>query len=337
MEQFVDDYNSEVDRYRRTRQKQKDEIDIDTFVRADLLRWTHNLKQALARERYATVEPSNFRRSLYRPFCRKWLFFDRLLNERIYLTPRLFPTPAAEAENVVICCTSHMQMPFACMVTNCLPNEAVGGRNGQCFGFYTYSDDGSSRSENITDWALSRFRKHYGDSKISKWDIFHYVSAALHHPEFRVTFAENLQRELPRVPLMADFWAFVKAGKRLSELHLGYESVEPWELEWVTAEGKPLAYYVERMKLNNDKTTLKVNDSLSLTNIPPETFDYHIGNRSALEWIIDQYKVSEDKGTGIKSDPNLVDDEKYIVRLVGQVVRVSVETVRIVSELPAMP
>jgi predicted helicase len=140
MGKFVEDYNGEVDRYRRAQQKQKKKIDVDTFVHADLLQWTHNLKQAVASRHYATAEPSNLRRSLYRPFCKKWLFFDRLLNERIYLTPSLFPNE--RTENVVICCTTHTQMPFTCMVTDCLPNEAVGGRNGQCFGFYTYAGDG---------------------------------------------------------------------------------------------------------------------------------------------------------------------------------------------------
>jgi predicted helicase len=124
------------------RRRIKIKIDVDAFVHLDLLKWTHNLKHALGAGHYAVVKPSNFRRSLYRPFCKKWLFFDRLLNERVYLTPCLFPNEDAEAENVVICCTTHTQMPFTCMVTNCLPNEAVGGRNGQCFGFYIYSADG---------------------------------------------------------------------------------------------------------------------------------------------------------------------------------------------------
>jgi predicted helicase len=96
MQKFVDDYNGEVDRYRRAQKKQKKVIDIDSFVHTDLLKWTHNLKQALAMGHYANAEPANFRRSLYRPFCKKWLFFDRLLNERVYLTPGLFPNAESE-------------------------------------------------------------------------------------------------------------------------------------------------------------------------------------------------------------------------------------------------
>jgi predicted helicase len=105
------------------------------------------------------------------------------------------------------------------------------------------------------------------------------------------------------------------------------ETLEPWPLEWIETPGVPLSYRVEKMKLSKDKATLAVNPSLTLGGIPPEVSEYRLGNRSALEWVIDQYQVGEDKRSGIKSDPNREDDEEYIVRLVGQVVRVSIETV----------
>ena len=132
----------------------------------------------------------------------------------------------------------------------------------------------------------------------------------------------------------ATFRAFAEAGKKLAELHLDYEKLEPWPLQWLYAKDTPLSYRVEKMKLNKEKTVLWVNDSLSLAGIPPEVFEYRLGNRSALDWVIDQYQVSEDKRSGIRSDPNRPDDPEYIVRLVGQVVRVSVETVKIVNSLP---
>ena len=204
----------------------------------------------------------------------------------------------------------------------------------QCFPFYVYDEDGTNRRENITDWALEQFRTHYNDKKIGKWDIFHYVYGVLHHPGYREKFADNLKRELPRIPFAPDFRAFAKAGEKLARLHLDYETLEPWPLKWIETPGVPLSYRVEKMRLSKDKTTLAVNKSLTLGGIPPETSEYRLGNRSALEWVIDQYQVSEDKRSGIKSDPNREDDEEYIVRLVGQVVRVSVETVRIVKGLP---
>jgi predicted helicase len=131
------------------------------------------------------------------------------------------------------------------------------------------------------------------------------------------------------------FWAFAKAGKKLADLHLNYEQLEPWPLKWIETEGVPLSYHVEKMRLSKDKTQLKVNESLTLAKIPPEVFEYRLGNRSALDWVIDQYQISTDKRSGITSDPNNPDDEEYIVRLVGQVVRVSIETVKIVNSLPA--
>jgi predicted helicase len=132
----------------------------------------------------------------------------------------------------------------------------------------------------------------------------------------------------------ATFHAFSSAGKKLAALHLNYEKLEPYKLKWLETKGVPLSYRVEKMRLNKEKTALTVNDSLTLADIPPETFHYRLGNRSALHWMIDQYQVSEDKRSGIKSDPNRPDDPEYIVRLVGQVVRVSVETVAIVTSLP---
>ena len=149
-----------------------------------------------------------------------------------------------------------------------------------------------------------------------------------------MTFADNLKRELPRIPFMADFAAFADAERSLAKWHLDYESVNPWPLEWFDTPGVPLSYDVTKMKLSKDKTTLTVNPSLTLAGIPPEVARYRLGNRSALEWVVDQYQVSDDARSGIRSDPNRLDDSESIVRLVGQVVRVSVETVRIVEGLP---
>jgi predicted helicase len=136
------------------------------------------------------------------------------------------------------------------------------------------------------------------------------------------------------VPCAPDFRAFAKAGEKLAKLHLEYKALEPWSLKWVKSPGVPLSYRVEKMVLSKDKTTLRVNDSLTLTGIPPEVSRDRLGNRSALEWVVDQYRVTEDARSGIRSDPNRPDDEEYILRLLGQVVRVSVETVKIVESLP---
>ena len=195
--------------------------------------------------------------------------------------------------------------------------------------------------------------------KLAKWNIFDHVYGLLHHPGYRTKFADNLKRELPRIPFApavgpacragpeqtkvplgkrdlpaSGFWAFAAAGKELARLHLEYEQLDPYPRKFVTTDGVPLSYRVEdKTRLSKDKAILRVNPSLTLAGIPSETFAYRLGNRSALEWVIDQYQVKEDNRSGIRSDPNRAEDEEYIVRLVGQVVRVSMETVRLVNRL----
>jgi len=205
----------------------------------------------------------------------------------------------------------------------------------QCFSFYIYDDDGAKRRENITDWALKSFREHYGDKKITKWDIFYYIYGILHHPTYRTKYADDLRRQFPRIPKTPDFRAFSKAGEQLARWHLDYEQVEPYKLKFVESKDQKLSYRVEdKMRLSKDKKSLIINKSLTLNGIPSEALEYRLGNRSALDWIIDQYQVKVDKRSGIKSDPTRPGDPEYIVNLVGRVIRVSIETVKIVKSLP---
>ncbi len=331
--EFIDAYNSEVDRYKRLGTKPP----IDDFVHYDKVKWSESLKANLVRGRYATFDASKIRDALYRPFCNRRLFFDELLIERRYQLPQIIPSASPEKENRLIGLTDiGSEKPFMAMMAVTLSDiHLVGaGSSAQCFPFYVYDEDGTNRRENVTDWALGQFRTKYKDKKISKWDIFYYVYGLLHHAGYREKFADNLKRELPRIPFAPDFKAFAKAGEELAKLHLEYESLEPWPLEWIETPDVPLSYHVEKMKLAKDKKSLAVNRSLTLAGIPAEVFQYRLGNRSALEWVVDQYQISQDKRSGIRSDPNRRDDPEYIVRLVGQVVRVSVETTRIVGSLP---
>ncbi len=224
-------------------------------------------------------------------------------------------------------------------MANAIPDVVMCGGFGaptQCFPFYIYAEDGTNRRENLTDWAWQEYRAHYGDDAIAKWDIFHYVYALLHHPAYRTKYAANLRRELPRIPWAPDFWGFAQAGARLAELHVNYEQQPEYPLKYVEKAGAPLNWRVERMKLYPDKTALIYNNFLTLEGIPPEVFDYKLGNRAALDWVIDQYKVSTDPRSGITNDPNRLDDPPYIVRLIGQVITVSLETLKIISDLPAI-
>ena len=223
---------------------------------------------------------------------------------------------------------------FGALATNLTPTLDVAFEKIQCFPFYLYDADGSNGRENITDWALNEFRTHYSDPSITKWDIFHYVYAVLHHPEYRERYAANLKRDLPRIPYPPNFREFATAGERLAELHVNYEQQTEYPLERV--EKGQLNWRVEKMRLSKDKATLVYNEFLTLKGIPTEAYEYRLGNRSALEWVIDQYQVSTDTRSGITNDPNRADDPEYIVRLIGQVITVSLETTKIVNGLPAV-
>lgn len=355
---FIGEYNAEVDRYKRITDKVR--TNVDDFVKLDKVKWSESLKKGLLSGEYAKLRDNNVRRGLYRPFTSRFLFFDRLLNERVYLFPQIFPTPATERENQLIWLkvgADWDMFGLACgSVVDILPQ---GG--SQCFPFYVYDEDGKNRRENITDWALKTFREAYADKTISKWDIFHYVYAMLHHRGYREKFKDCLKRELPRIPFAGfggagfqpaaaardegrqagslpreDFKAFVAAGEKLAKLHLDYERLDPWPLKQSIKEGAKNRelWRVEKMRLAKDKKSLTVNEWVTLEGIPERCFEYRLGNRSALDWVIDQYQVSEDKKSGIRSDPNREDDPQYIVRLVKQVVRVSMETLDIIDSLP---
>jgi predicted helicase len=250
-----------------------------------------------------------------------------------------FPNAASERENKIIAVTAHSQIPFSVLTVNCIPSLDIGGRAGHCFPLYTYNEDGTNRRENVTDWALAQFRAQYADESISKLDIFHYVYALLHHPTYRTTYAANLKRELPRIPFVktaSDFRAFVAAGSRLADLHVNYEAQAEYPLERVEAEGAALDWRVGRMRLSKDKSSIAYNDFLTLAGIPAAASEYRLGNRSALEWIVDQYQVSTDHRSGITNDPNRADEPDYIVKLIGKVTTVSVETVKLVRALPEL-
>ena len=346
MRRFIEDYNAEVDRYRRELPKP----DIDMFVDYNKIKWSATLKDNLKRHNYAVYNPSKIRVSPYRPFSNRFLFLDHVVNDRVLLQYRFLPLIQSESENQQICVSGiGSSKPLHCYIAQFIPCYDI-IEKGQCFPFYTYDKDGSNRRENITDWALDQFRARYNDPAISKWDIFYYVYGLLHHPGYRERYALDLKRNLPRIPFAptpspgpfpeasgkggtvasakslpeasgrdlgwgwqkGGFWPFSRAGQQLADLHLNYESVDRYELDW-HAERTPPSYRVEKMlpkgKTDSEQgnykvySTLKYNDSLSLHGIPERAFAYRLGNRSALDWIVDQYRVKTDKRSGITTIP----------------------------------
>ena len=290
MNRLIGTYNAEIDRWKR---RENRDANVDDFVIYDeaKIKWTDRLKQDLKRGKTANFSQEKAKTSLYRPFAKLNLYFDRMMNQRVYVFPSIFPISETEQENRVICVSGlGSNKPFQTLMASLIPCFDVLEKT-QCFPFYTYDEDGKNRRENITDWVLTQFRAHYRDEAITKWDIFHYVYGLLHHPDYRERYQANLKRDLPRLPYAPAFWGFAKAGQRLGEIHIGYEDVDEHQLAFIENREVPVNWRVEKMKLSKDKTQLVYNDFLTLDGIPPKAFDYRLGNRSALEWVINQYRV----------------------------------------------
>ena len=337
--EMIENYNTEVVRWGQQTDR---EIDLSDFVESDdtKIKWSSTLKQKLESAQFIEFTSSKIRLSLYRPFAKSNLYFDRMVNDRVLVFPSIFPTPQTETENRVIIVSDHgFRADFNTFVANLISDAHILAARDrfQCFPFYTYDENGTNRRENITDWALENFRTHYEDDTITKWDIFHYNYGLLHHPGYRKKYEANLKRDLPHIPFAKDFWGFAEAGKRLAEIHVNYESQPEYDkLKFVQNPDAHLDWRVEKMKFSKDKTSLTYNDFLTLSGIPPKAHNYRLGTRSALEWIVDQYRVKTDKRSGIVNDPNRADDPQYIVKLIGQVITVSLETVDIVEGLPSL-
>ena len=204
--------------------------------------------------------------------------------------------------------------------------------------------------DNITDWALEQFQTKYGD-QVTKHDIWEYLYGVMHAPDWRERYRHDLQRNLPRVPLADDFEAFRWAGRNLMGLHIGYETVEEWPVECRVdceadeGDADDGAYRIEaRMRWSKhpdgseDRSVLLVNSRCRLLNIPPEAHEYTVSGRSPMQWAIDSLRVKHDKASGIVDDPNgwhiWADEPFNLIRHLRRLVRVSVETARIVASLP---
>lgn len=258
--------------------------------------------------------------------------------------------------NLEICMTGPASgREFSCLISDQVPDLHMQSTS-QCFPLYWYDEPSGDgllgdaepvRHDAITDEALAVFQEAYDDTSITKEDIFFYVYGLLHSPEYRRRFANNLKKELPRIPLAKDFRVFEQAGRKLGELHVNYESVEPWPVEEVGSSENPgrtekMAWGKVRDKktgkLVKDFTVLKVSDSLTLRGIPERAQEYVVNGKSALAWLVDRYQMKVDKKSGIVNDPNLYapDNPRYIVDLVESVITVSLETLDIVDSLPTL-
>lgn len=330
--------------------------------------WNDSLINNCVNNKALKFDEQNIVKGLYRPFQQMCLYFDKNFIQRPYQNMRLFPT--TNHKNLVICVSGiGASKDFSAIITDCIPDLQL-QFNGQCFPLYWYDssdadvvdlfNQGAEKpmdryvcKDGVTDWILNTARKQYG-YKVTKEDIFYYVYGLLHSPDYRTTFATDLKKSLPRLPLVEkadDFWTFSKAGRELADLHLNYETIEPYrkcivQFAPLTNKGDKINYHVEKMRFGkidsktSDKSVIHYNHSITITDIPAEAYEYVVNGKSAIEWIMERYAITTDKKSGITNDPNdwarEHNDEKYILNLLLRVINVSVQTVEIVKELPKL-
>lgn len=342
-------------------QIEKEEVSNDKTK----ISWTVNLTKDWSKGKKHDFDGTAFVRSTYRPFCKQQLYYHHPFIERPGIWNKLFPTP--QHKNLVICVSGvGGSKDFSTLIADMIPDLQVLS-NGQCFPLYWYEENkgeqavslfGTTNEERwtqrdgITDWCLQEVRSRFAGAKsITKEDIFYYVYGLLHSPDYRERFADDLRKALPRIPIVEraeEFFAFSKAGRRLAQLHLHYEDyahkaegVEVDERDYTAAD--EFAYYaVEKMRFpkKDERHTIIYNGHITLHNIPAEAYDYVVNGKSAIEWVMERYAVTIHKDSGIKNDPNLWAREqgkpRYILDLLLSIIHVSVETQRIVAELPKL-
>lgn len=329
----------------------------------DKIKWTPGLRNSLTRSKRIVFDRRLIKFGSYRPFSKQLLYCGSDVIERP--SKQFTNCYPSDEPNLEICVSGPGNKGFSTLMTAFVPGLDTIEKN-QCFPLYWYEkaasaesagtlfgtqgeadEHGYIRHDAITDDGLAVFRAAYPDIAIEKNDIFFYVYGLLHSSEYRKRFESNLMKELPRIPLAKDFLAFANAGRELAHLHLDYETIEPWPLDVIKGDvddpgrTEKMAWRKKTDKDTGKKvpdyTKLDVAENLSYGGIPERAQDYVVNGKSALAWLVDRYKVTTDKKSGIENDPNeFSDDPRYIVDLVARVVRVSMETLDIVDSLPPL-
>ncbi|MEZ4631357.1 MAG: type ISP restriction/modification enzyme [Deinococcales bacterium] len=184
---------------------------------------------------------------------------------------------------------------------------------------------------------MKQFVEHYGDESISKEAIFHYTYAVLHHPSYRQKYEQNLKRDFPRLPFYEDFWQWAQWGKALLDCHINYESAKPYPLERIENQKDP-AQLKSKLKADKEAGLIILDEKTSLKGVPAKAWDYKLGNRSALEWVLDQYKEKKPKDATIAAkfdNYRFADYKEAVIELLKQLCSVSIETVSIIEQMPS--
>ena len=365
---MINFYNLQVKDYKE-KQSKNPHITLDDFVDNDTTRisWTRALKHHAEKGDTFIYKPNNKRNAYYRPFTTQNLYYCDDFIESPGLNRVIFPLEKTEYENKVICVSGiGHQKPFSSLITNKLIDLQVVDKD-QCFPLYWYeanktkqkslfdgeSNDDYIRRDGITDWILKEVRARYNARNITKEMIFYYVYGLLHSKDYRERFAADLKKSLPRIPIvdsLDDFMDFYKAGKALADLHLNYEQVEAHpevilrltNADAVSQDDYEYFRVVDKMrfKSKNDKSVIIYNGNITIENIPAKAYEYVVNGKSAIDWVVERYCVSQDKKSLLKNDANDWAREhgkpRYILDLLLSVINVSVQTVDIVNNLPKL-
>jgi predicted helicase len=330
---FIGFYNQQVDQFFAEVNRDKIGSTVDSTIK-----WTRAVKHDLTKGRKYTFDQSHIVDTLYRPFVKRKLYFARELNEMQYQLPKVFWGP----NTVISLSGTSASKPFSVLATNEIFSLDLLEKT-QGLPLYSYTARGE-RVDNVTDWALAQFQARYPDyaSRITPQAIFHYVYAVLHHPAYRAKYERNLKREFPRIPFYDDFPQWAAWGKRLMALHLNYEGAAPYPLvrEDRDLTGLPnLSGLAPKPRLiaRKEAGVIEVDTITTLRGVPAEAWEYRLGTYSALEWILERYKERTPKDPTIREKFNTYRFSNYkeqVIDLLRRVCTVSVETMKIVRQMP---
>ncbi|TAE00998.1 MAG: helicase [Bacteroidetes bacterium] len=350
-------FNQQSNNFEKAK-KEKPALKIDDFIDTDptKISWNRNFKDDLEKYKIFSYQKEALVTGFYRPFCKQHLYFDKDLNAMLYQNKKLFPKSNLENKVICVSCVGSSK-GLSVIMSNSIVDLHFNG-DTQCFPLYYYeeiireqrtlytqSEKEFVRRDGISNFILEQARSLYGN--LQKEDIFYYVYGFLHSPSYREMYANDLKKMLPRLPLVdssSDFWAFSKAGRALADLHLNYEKMpSALGVDVVFINENTANYEVQKMRFGKngkeiDKSTIEYNSQIMLKNIPLETYQYVVNGKSAVEWLMERYQITTHKESLIKNDPNdwsaELGNEKYILNLLLSVIHVSLETLKIVKNLP---
>jgi predicted helicase len=333
-------------------------------------KWCQATIRSVEKGKKIEFQEQVLQQAMYRPFLRTWVYKHKSLNWSSYLMPRFFPE--ASTKNLAICASGPGgRGNFSALMTDAVPSIHFADVDGvQCYPLRVFSGTpdevetdlfasaapSKEGKDGITDTGLKHFQDAYPDETITKEALFYYVYGLLHSEDYRAKYADNLSKELPRIPRVktaADFWAFSRAGRELGDLHVNYETVEPYpvtikqgDLRLADIKNLEAFYRVTKWAFGKagkekDKTTVIYNANITMQDIPLEAYDYVVNGKPALEWVMERQVVKTDKDSGIENDANRYANETmnnpaYPLELFQRVITVSLRTMEIVRGLPKL-